>query len=250
MVLFFSLEIWFICGDWGGGVYHPFLSLLPTALETIHRPLALPVPLRDLQIFITRLDARRSFAGCCYLFLIFLTFTIQRTTQKKANGYSFNSFSDGPNWTRAFHHTLFLNPSIEKKNKKKPFCALSRAPFLSALFYSVPVLYSPTYPGPLFFSAVCRYKGEESETEKILFGRMIIVIKKLRERWWKSVSPPLFLVWGGILLLLPHRNFLPRGCFQSDGFFVARDSFYGCARGSLKIDLLEKDADLDLDDER
>lgn len=108
-----------------------------------------------LKYFIMRLDARRSFAGCCYLFLIFLTFAMIRKhivqPSKKANGYHFNSFSDGPNWTRAFYHILFLNPSA-KKTEKKPFCALSQTPFLSALFYSIPLLYSPTYPGSLYIS--------------------------------------------------------------------------------------------------
>lgn len=180
-----------------------------------------------------RLDARRSFAGCCYLSPIFPKFARIRIhnvqPSRKANGYPFNSFSDGPNWTRAFHHILFLNPSTRKKKRKKPFCALSRTPFLSALFYYVSRSLIPYTSWPLvYFSAVCRYKGEESGTEKILFGRMIIVIKKLRERWWKSVSLPPW--WGGIPLLLSYRNFLPWGRSDWMAFFCGERLIWVRAR--------------------
>lgn len=104
---------------------------------------------------------------------------LQCATQQKSKGLSFQFFSDGPNWTRAFHHNLFSNPSARKKNKKKPFCALSQTFFLSALFsFRFPFSTPLHILALVYFLAVRRSKGEESGTEKRLFGRRIVVIKK------------------------------------------------------------------------
>lgn len=82
----------------------------------------------------------------------------------------------------------------------------------------------------------------------MLFGRMIVVIKKFTGKMVEISFPSTFVP--GILLLLSRRNLLPWGRSDWVAYFVARDCFYGCARGSLKIDLLEKDAAVDGDDER
>lgn len=189
--------------------------------------MALIVPLRHLQLLFARLDARRSFAGCCYLSPIFPKFARIRIhnvqPSKKANGYPFNSFSDGPNWTRAFHHILFLNPSTQKKKNEKNLSAhFPGRPFFPLSYFRLPFSTPLHMLALVYFPVVCRYKGDESGTEKMLFVRMIIVIKKMRERWWKSVSPPPW--WGGgIPLLLPRRNLLPWSRSDWMAFFVARD---------------------------
>lgn len=163
-----------------------------------------------------RLDARRSFAGCCYLSPILPKFARIRIhnvqPSRKANGYPFNSFSDGPNWTRAFHHILFLNPSTRKKKRKNLSAYFPGRPFFPLSFIQLPVLYSPTYPGPLYISLRFVDTREKNRGRKnVLFGRMIIVIKKLRERWWKSVSLPPW--WGGDPAAATPSKFLALGPF-------------------------------------
>lgn len=67
---------------------------------------------------------------------------------KKANGYPFNVISDGPNWTRAFHHILFLTLQSKNKNQKNLSANFPRRPFLSALFIPLP------YSTPLHIQAL------------------------------------------------------------------------------------------------
>lgn len=103
-------------------------------------------------------------------------------------------------------------------------------------------------PALVYFPVVCRYKGDESGTEKMLFGRMIIVIKKMRERWWKSVSPPSW--WGGSRCCYPVETSCPGAVLIGWLFLWRETDSMGARAGVLKIDLLEKDADVDGDDER
>lgn len=170
--------------------------------------------------FFTRLDARRSFAGCCYLFLICHDSKTTYNPTKKQMVILSIRLPMGQTGRALFtiSHFYALQP---KKKKKRTFLrtfpdALS---FRSLLFHPTSLLPYESWPFGYFF-AVCRYKGEESEMENMLFGRMIIVIKKLRERWWKSVSLP----WvGGFRCCYPIGISCPRAVLTGWLFFVARD---------------------------
>lgn len=64
-----------------------------------------------------------------------------------------------------------------------------------------------------------------------------------------EISFPSPLVGGGSRCCYPVEISCPGAVLIGWPFFVARD-LYGCARESLKIDLVEKDADVDGDDVR
>lgn len=145
----------------------------------------------------------------------------QTTTQQKSKWLFFQFVSRWAKLDARFSPYSIFTP-FNRKKKKKTFLrtfpdALS---FRSLLFHSTSLLPYESWPFGYFF-AVCRYKGEESEMENMLFGRMIIVIKKLRERWWKSVS---LLPWvGGSRCCYPIGISCPRAVLTEWLFFVARD---------------------------
>lgn len=144
---FFSLESWFSVGT-GGRCIPTLFDAATDGPRKDQSPFGFTFTMERVNYFIMRLDARRSFAACCYLSLISPTFAMLRNhnvqSSKKANGDPFNNFSDLPNWTRAFHHILFstLQPK-KKKTEKKPFCALSQTTFSFRPPYSVPLSQLP-----------------------------------------------------------------------------------------------------------
>lgn len=134
----------------------------------------------------------------------------QRATQKKSKRLSFQFIFRWAKLDARFSpYPIFKPFNPKKKKRKKPFCALSRTPFLSALLFPFPVLYSPTYPGPCILPCGLSIQGRRIGT-----GKNVVWQNDTRhqENTGKMVeiSFPSPLV-GGIPLLLSRRNLLPWG---------------------------------------
>lgn len=149
---FFPLNLGYLWGLGGRYIYLPFLSLLPTALESTHHPLALLVPRRDLQIIYHEIGRAPLF---CRLLLplsgiahVRYASKSQRTTQKKSKWLAFQILFRWAKLDARFSPYTIFNPSIEKKNRKRPFYALSQTPVSFRPHYSDLLLYFPTHPGP------------------------------------------------------------------------------------------------------
>ena len=234
VVLFFFPWIWLICRDWGGGVYQPFLSLLPTALETIHRPLALIVSLRHFQLFFREIGRAPLF---CRLLLplsdipqICQDSNPQRATQQKSKRLSFQFIFRWAKLDARFSPYPIFKPFNPKKKRKNLSAHFPGRPFFPLSFIQFPVLYLP------YILALCIFLcGLSIQGRRIGDGKNFVWQNDNRHQEitgkMVEISFPSPLVGGGIPLLLPHRNFLPLGPFWLDGLLLWREIDMGARAG-------------------
>ena len=149
---FFPLESWFSVGIGGEVLYLPFLTLLPTALEKINRPLALLVPWTG-QLFHHEIGRAPLF---CRLLLPLSDIPYirhaskpYRTIQQKSKWLPFQFLFRRAKPDARFSPYPIFNPSIDKKNRKKTFLRT----FPDALFFQ-PSLFSPPFSTPLHIQAL------------------------------------------------------------------------------------------------